>query len=248
MGADGVGELDEQPRHQVTVATFLLDRTEVTNADFRACVEAKACAPYRDGVAASMKLGSDARFRGARQPVVGVSWFDAKASCEWRGKRLPREAEWEKAARGSEGRTYVWGEAKPDPLRLGCFAGSATGATMPVGSYPEGAGPYGHLDLAGNVWEWVEDLYDPYAYRRVGAARGEPGTCDEILEAQDELRKNKRQGYTGTNPIPSECERVLRGGAFNYHARGLRASNRVHHPGTWRLVVAGFRCAKDLPL
>ena len=247
MGANGVGELDEQPQHQVTLAGFLLDKLEVTNADYRACVEAKACAPYRDGVAASMKLGTDDRFRGPTQPVVGVSWFDAKAYCEWRGKRLPREAEWEKAARGAEGRTYVWGEAKPDPLRLACFAGSVSGATMPVGSFPDGAGPYGHLDLAGNVWEWVEDLYDPYAYQRVGAARGEPGTCEQILLAQDELRRNKRQGYTGTNPIPSECERVLRGGAFNYHARGLRASNRVHHPGTWRLLVAGFRCAKDLP-
>ena len=73
-----------------------------------------------------------------------------------------------------------------------------------------------------------------------------PGTCEEILVAQDELRRQKKQGYTGSNPIPKECERVLRGGAFNYRPKGLRASNRVHHPGGWRILVAGFRCAKDL--
>jgi formylglycine-generating enzyme required for sulfatase activity len=245
MGADGVGERDEQPRHLVTVPGFLLDTTEVSTADYEECVRASACKPYRQGVAASMKLGADERFRGPRQPVVGVSWFDASRYCDWRGKRLPREAEWERAARGADARTYVWGEAKPDPMKHGCFAGSVSGATMPVGSYPEGAGPYGHLDLAGNVWEWMADLYDPYAYKRLGAGRGEPGSCEEIMKAQDELRSLGRQGYTGTNPIPSECERVLRGGAFNYHARGLRASNRVHHPGSWRILVAGFRCARD---
>jgi formylglycine-generating enzyme required for sulfatase activity len=99
--------------------------------------------------------------------------------------------------------------------------------------------------MAGNVWEWMEDLYDPYAYRRPGADRGIPGTCEEVMAAQDELRRGKRQGFTGTNPIPAECERVLRGGAFNYDAPGLRASNRVHHPGRFRLIMSGMRCAKD---
>lgn len=179
MGADAVGERDEQPAHKLTIAGFLLDKTEVTNKDYEDCVKASVCKPYRQDVAEGMKLGPEQRFRGPAQPVVGVSWFDAKIYCEWRGKRLPKEAEWEKAARGNDARTFVWGEAKPDPLRLACFSGSASGATMPVGSYPDGAGPYGHLDLSGNVWEWMADMYDPYAYKRPSAAFGEPGSCED---------------------------------------------------------------------
>jgi formylglycine-generating enzyme required for sulfatase activity len=93
----------------------------------------------------------------------------------------------------------------------------------------------------------MEDLYDPHAYRRRTAGRGEPAPCPEILATQDTLRRTNQQGFTGSNPIPTTCERVLRGGAYNYGAEGLRATNRVHHPGTWRLKVAGFRCAKDAP-
>ena len=120
-----------------------------------------------------------------------------------------------------------------------------SGATSDVGSHPLGRGPYGHLDLAGNVWEWLADEYDPYAYRRVTAAEGKPGSCPEILTALAELRRTHRDGFTGSNPIPTECEHVLRGGAFNYSRTGLRATNRVHHPGRFRLVMSGFRCAKD---
>jgi formylglycine-generating enzyme required for sulfatase activity len=92
----------------------------------------------------------------------------------------------------------------------------------------------------------MSDYYDPMAYRRPSAASGEPGSCEQILETQNWLRREKRQGFTGTNPIPTECERVLRGGAFNYPATGLRASNRVHHPGQWRLLMAGVRCARNV--
>jgi formylglycine-generating enzyme required for sulfatase activity len=246
MGADDEGEQDERPAHKVTLDAFLLDRLEVTNGDYNACVKAGVCRAYRGDVAKSMKYGSEREFRGDRQPVVGVSWFDAKKYCEHKGKRLPREAEWERAARGDESRRYVWGNEKPDATR-GCYSASCGGKTADVGSFPSGAGPYGHLDLAGNVWEWVEDEYDPYAYKRDTASKGTPGSCEQIIAAQDELRRLKQQGYTGTNPIPHECERVLRGGAFNYRGDGLRASNRVHHPGGWRILVAGFRCAKDHP-
>jgi formylglycine-generating enzyme required for sulfatase activity len=242
MGADDEGERDEQPAHEVELAGFLLDKTEVTNAAYRDCVASKVCRPYRDDVAKAMKYGAESKFRGPSQPVVGVSWDDARTYCAWRGKRLPTEAEFERASRGSDGRKYVWGNEPPDPKRHGVFAGSVTEA---VGSRPDGAGPHGHLDLAGNVWEWVADYYDPYAYRRPTAHRGIPGSCEQILKTQDELRESGQQGFTGTNPIPKECERVLRGGAFNYPVKGLRASNRVHHPGTWRLLVAGFRCAMN---
>ena len=248
MGADVGGEEDEHPQHLVTISDFWLDTTEVTVGDYLQCVHAGACTMYRQDVAKSFGAGNDARFRQPLQPVTGISWQQAAEYCLYRGKRLPREAEWERAARGDDDRKYPWGNSAPDPMRHGCFAraiGTVQGTTCPVGSYPEGAGPFGHLDLAGNVWEWLADYYDPIAYRRPGAERGEPGTCEQILETQAWLTREKRQGFTGTNPIPTECERVLRGGAFNYPASGLRVTNRVHHPGHWRLLMAGVRCAKD---
>jgi formylglycine-generating enzyme required for sulfatase activity len=247
MGADGIGEGDEQPAHAVTLKGFWLDRTEVTNSRYLECMRAGKCAPFRDDVARRFGAGPEAGFRGPEQPVVGISAIDAGNYCAFRGLRLPREAEWERAARGDDQRSFAWGNAKPTP-ELACYGrkpGAKGATTDAVGSHPKGAGPYGHLDLTGNVWEWTADLYDPFAYRRATAAEGVPGSCAEILEAQDHLRKTKQQGFTGHNPIPTICDRVLRGGAFNYDAAGLRASNRVHHPETWKLLVAGFRCAKD---
>jgi formylglycine-generating enzyme required for sulfatase activity len=247
MGADGVGESDEQPAHAVTIASFWLDRTEVTNSAYLGCVQAGKCQPFRDNVAQSFGAGPETGFRADEQPVVGVSFHDAAAYCAYRGKRLPREAEWERAARGDDNRIFAWGNEKPGAPRA-CYGrkvGAKGATTDPVGSHPQGAGPYGHLDLTGNVWEWTADLYDPIAYRRPTATQGVPGSCEEILETQAWLRRTKQQGFTGKNPIPTVCERVLRGGAFNYDAAGLRASNRVHHPETWRMLVAGFRCAKD---
>jgi formylglycine-generating enzyme required for sulfatase activity len=247
MGADGVGESDEQPAHPVHVKGFWLDRTEVTNAAYLECVHAGKCAQFRDDVARRFGAGPDEAFRGSDQPVVGISALDAGNYCAFRGKRVPREAEWERAARGDDNRTFAWGNQKPT-AELACYGrkvGAKGATTDPVGSHPQGAGPYGHLDLTGNVWEWTADLYDPYAYRRPGAPEGTPGSCAEILETQNHLRKTKQQGFTGRNPIPTVCERVLRGGAFNYDAAGLRASNRVHHPENWKILVAGFRCAKD---
>lgn len=243
MGQDDGGELDERPRHPVLVQPFLLDLTEVTHEAYYRCVEANVCRPHSAASAAANKLGDDRKFRTPTRPISGVSHDDAQTYCRWLGKRLPSEAEWERAARGSDGRTYPWGNEEPTH-ELAVFGGSIT---QPVGSTPNGAGPYGHLDLAGNVWEWVEDHYDPYAYRRESAERGVPGSCDDILKTQAELRKSGQEGFTGSNPIPEECEFVLRGGAFNYGARGLRSSNRVHHPGRFRLVMSGFRCAKDWP-
>jgi formylglycine-generating enzyme required for sulfatase activity len=243
MGANDEGEQDERPAHRVTLASFLLDQTEVTNAAYAECVKAGKCRAPDSLAASKLTNGQPHVFKKPDHPVVGVAWSDAKAYCEFNGKRLPREAEWERAARGSDGRRYVWGNDEPDPKRHGVFGGQAT--TRPVRGYPDGRGPYGHFDLAGNVWEWLDDEYDPYAYRRPSAERGVPGTCAEILVTQNELRKTGQQGFTGSNPIPFECEHVLRGGAYNYRASGMRASNRVHHPGSFRIAVAGFRCAKD---
>ena len=241
MGAVSGGEADEQPRHEVTLPAFYLDETEVTNQAYAEAVAAGVCDPPLPGSATANGYGPDRHFRGPRQPVSSISWDNAHAYCAWRGKRLPSEAEWEKAARGSDERRYPWGDEPPNET----LARYESQVTSDVGTHPAGAGPYGHLDLAGNVWEWVEDVYDPYAYRRPSAAEGHGGSCEQSLAAFDELRRRGQQGFTGSNPIPTECERVLRGGAFNYHPTGLRVTNRVHHPGRYRLVMSGFRCAKD---
>jgi formylglycine-generating enzyme required for sulfatase activity len=236
MGAQHGGEEDERPTHKVTLAGFFLDRTPVTNEAYAACVKATACAA----------LGwRDPKYTPPLHPANTATWDEAKAFCKWRSARLPTEAEYERAMRGDDDRMYAWGNDPPTSERAAFGRPLKTGSTDDVATHPAGRGPYGHDDLAGNVWEWVEDEYDPYAYRRATAARGVPGTCAEILQTQDELRRNGLQGFTGSNPIPHLCEHVLRGGAFNYEAAGLRASNRVHHPANFRLVMAGFRCAKD---
>jgi formylglycine-generating enzyme required for sulfatase activity len=243
MGADTGGQEDEHPAHAVTVRGFFLDRTEVTNRAYQACVAAGSCRAPSPSTGHRSRYGPDEAFRGPEQPVSSISWEDARAFCGFVGKRLPREAEFERAARGDDQRTYPWGNEPPSADR----ATFGATRTTDVGAHPAGAGPYGHLDLAGNVWEWIEDLYDPEAYRRPGADRGIPGTCEDILATLDALRKSGRRGFTGSNPIPTECEHVLRGGAFNYGAAGLRCSNRVHHPGRFRLIMSGVRCAKDTP-
>jgi formylglycine-generating enzyme required for sulfatase activity len=252
MGADRGGEEDEHPAHPVTLASFYLDRTEVTNAAYAACVATHACASNDTHIASRSHAGTDAEFSRPKQPVVGVTWFDAHAYCASVGKRLPREAEFERAVRDDDGRRYAWGNAPPTPERTAfgrvLSVNPGHGTTDDVGSHPSGKGPYGHDDLAGNVWEWMEDEYDPIAYTRATASTGIPGTCAQIRATEDKLRAEGKQGFTGSNPIPLGCDRVLRGGAWNYDGPGLRASNRVHHPGTFHLVMSGFRCAKDAPL
>lgn len=239
MGDDAGREGDERPAHAVTLRPFLLDRTEVTQDAYDACVSAGACKAADAAILSTF----GGLFRGPRKPVVGVTWFDAKAYCTWRGKRLPREAEYERAVRGGDGRRYPWGNDAPTHERT-VFS---TNAPEDVGSHPTGRGPFGHDDLAGNVWEWIDDDYDPYAYTRPTAAEGRPGSCAQILAAQNELRRQGKQGFTGTNPIPTECEKSIRGGAYNYPAEGLRSTNRIHHPARFKLRMTGIRCAKDVP-
>jgi len=243
MGNDGKGEADERPAHRVKVSPFLLDRTEVTNQAYFKCVTAKVCRSQFPGSSESNHYGKDERFRTPNRPISSISQSDAAGYCKWIGRRLPTEAEWERAARGADGRIYPWGN-EPASHEHAVYG---VGITEDVGTHPKGAGPYGHLDLAGNVWEWLADNYDPYAYRRETASKGQVGTCEQIMETLRELKHNHQDGFTGSNPIPDECEHVLRGGAFNYDPYGLRASNRVHHPGRFRLVMSGFRCALDWP-
>ena len=162
MGSVKAGDADEQPQHSVYLDAFWIDKYEVTNAQYKRCVDAGRCS-----MPLSTKSETRELYYGNPQyenyPVVAVSWNDAKTFCESVGKRLPTEAEWEKAARGTDARVYPWGN-QFDKTRANVGEGSQ-GDTTAVGSYPTGASPYGIMDLAGNVWEWVQDWYDPNYYR-----------------------------------------------------------------------------------
>jgi formylglycine-generating enzyme required for sulfatase activity len=210
----GGDEADEQPAHRVQLAAFLIDRDEVTGDDYQRCASAGACAALPSGDAGVPP----------RVPVTGVSWLDATAYCRWARKRLPTEAEWEHAARGSDGRVYPWG-ARPDcaMANFGNFEGEGRcprnpGRPVAVGSFP-GNSPYGARDLAGNVWEWVADRYDAHYYRHSPTA-------------------NPR------GPARGEA-RVVRGGACCSMFGLPRSANRLAFPPDYRDADLGFRCARD---
>jgi eukaryotic-like serine/threonine-protein kinase len=153
---------DEEPDHKVTLKAFWMDKTEVTNAQYAECVQAGVC-----DIPNELKSTSrDAYFASAdfaNYPVIYVTWNDAGNYCKWAGRRLPTEAEWEYAARGTDYRSYPWGDTEPtDELANFNYKVRDTAA---VGSYPKGASPFGILDMAGNVWEWVSDFYSQTYYR-----------------------------------------------------------------------------------
>jgi len=163
------GADDERPVKVLTLPAFRMDRTEVTRAMYGRCVAARRCKPL------AVDLESEPHL-----PVSNVNWSEARAFCTFAGGRLPTEDEWEKAARGSDGREFPWGK-DVDCARAnwgnfeneGPCAGKNPGKPVDVGSYPQGASPFGVLDMAGNVWEWVADKYDRDPTRRV--VRG--GSC-----------------------------------------------------------------------
>jgi formylglycine-generating enzyme required for sulfatase activity len=141
------------PQHSVTLDGFWIDQTEVTNVQYRRCVEAGACqAPTCEWGWSTYEHAEH-----ANHPVLCVDWYGAAAYCEWTGARLPTEAEWEYAARGPDSFIYPWGNSPPDSTLLN-YAGNV-GDTTEVGSYPGGASWCQALDMAGNVWEWVADWY-----------------------------------------------------------------------------------------
>ena len=214
---DTAGELDERPAHTVLLDGFAIDRDEVRLGDYRVCVAAKRCAAPRG------------QGGGDDEPVRWVSWRDAGAYCAFRGKRLPTEAEWERAARGPDGRVYPWGR-DPDCRRgnFGNYQGEGRcpenpGAPVAVGRYPGGSSAEGARDLAGNVWEWVADWYDPRYYS------GSP-----------------RRGPKGPSRPPAPPRRVLRGGACCSMFGLPRAANRLAFPPDYTDDDIGFRCARSL--
>jgi len=157
MGTDR-GNPDEQPAHEVDVPAFQMDKFEVTNADFAAFVEATGYQTEAEKRGASRMWRDEYGDGKDDHPVVRASWNDAVAYCTWLGKRLPTEAEWEKAARGPEGFRYPWGNDY-DATKVNGKESGLRGTTV-VGSYPPNG--YGLLDMAGNVWEWTSDWYQAY--------------------------------------------------------------------------------------
>ncbi len=211
--------------HPVTLATFAIDRTEVTVAEYARCVSAGACAPA--------ELGGDARFARPDFPVTHVRWSDAQDYCRWTGGRLPTEAEWEYVARGPEGREFPWGNAyNPHLANHGSWADDRTDGTdgylglAPVGSFPDGATPLGVLDMAGNAAEWVADVLE---LDKFGDPVGYP----------DDAVVNPPAKTAGGGP------HVVRGGSYLEGAAWVRAASRLPLQLA-RASTVGFRCAADV--
>lgn len=220
---------DEGPAHTVFLDSFFVDKYEVSNKQYGEFVREKGhpAPAYWD----------DPRLNKPEQPVVGVNWHDAKAYCEYRGKRLPTEAEWEKAARGPNGNLYPWGNSF-DPRRANF--GKNLEATVPVNAYPEGASYYGVYNMAGNVFEWVADWYDPHYYAKGGAGINPSGPDEAVW-----------LGGTGTyvDRLTVGEKRVIRGGSWIAPDGTLRGTHRFwNHPMNNSYGVGlGFRCAKTAP-
>jgi eukaryotic-like serine/threonine-protein kinase len=220
MGAapdDQRAAIYEQPQHTVYLDAFWIDETEITNAQYARCVDAGACEQ-------PLNLGSEIRsnYFGNPEfdtyPAIAIHWDSAKTYCEWAGRQLPNEAQWEKAARGDSGNTYPWGNAEISGALVNF--GSGIGDTTAVGTYPKGASPYGALDMAGNAAEWTADWFD-LEYYRVSP---------------------------DSNPIgPLEgSAKVLRGGSWIDAVTNLRAAKRFWDDPRSVRVRYGFRCAMPI--
>ncbi|NJN79969.1 MAG: formylglycine-generating enzyme family protein [Anaerolineales bacterium] len=232
-GIDVHRENDELPAHEVYVSAFWMDQVEVTNGMYNLCVQAESCR-----LPAQIRSDNREEYFGNPEfqdyPVVNVTWFDANTYCEWAERRLPTEAEWERAARGDDKRNFPWGDEPPNEYNSN--SQNFVGDTSRVGSYIEGVSLFGVLDLAGNVWEWVADRYRP-----------------------DYYQKSPLENPTG--PLEDEVfnnMRVIRGGSFQDDGSVLRLANRNFLDGPnpkaqpteeefygKSSLKIGFRCVAD---
>jgi formylglycine-generating enzyme required for sulfatase activity len=225
----------ELPQHKVTISTFYLDRYEVTNAQFKSFIGKNPAwraermpLKYQNGNYLKDWSGNDYPQGKANHPVVNVSWYAAVAYCQWAGKRLPTEAEWEYAARGGlTGKAFPWGDEAVDKSRANYF-GSGIGGTVAVGSYA--ANGYGLFDMAGNVWEYMADEWGPYS----SAAQVNPVGGGNLF-----LDKSYQEVTT---------RRVIRGGSWGGAPVNLRVTYRDSHPADGARDFVGFRCAKTAAL
>jgi formylglycine-generating enzyme required for sulfatase activity len=221
MGSNG-GRDHEKPEHRVYLDAYYMDVYEVTIGQYEQFLEETSFDP-------PPMWTTMAQPSYENRPVVNIDWKDANNYCKWAGKRLPTEAEWEKAARGTDGRIYPWGNDPPNPQRAnyGKAKWNNHDALVPVGQLQDGRSPYGIYDLAGNVWEWVSDWYDPNYYATSPS-------------------KNPQGPESGKY-------KVLRGGSWDLAAEDLRSSRRdLNVPSTpeydspaYRNFNSGFRCAKN---
>jgi sulfatase modifying factor 1 len=219
------GPADERPAAKIYLKAFYMDRYEVTFSEYQKCVKATKC------------RSADPNYKGfseANQPMTGVSWFGADEYCHAHGKRLPTEAEWEKAARTDDGRLFPWGNTAATCelaiIKDAEINGCGKGTVWPVGSRPPN--PYGLYDMAGNSWEWVADWYS-VSYQACGkACRGTnpAGPCG------------------GKLPCPGNDMKVVRGGSWFWPASyATTTKRRPHYPENKPFHHFGFRCAKDAP-
>ncbi len=237
--ADLMASSDEKPQHSLELPDYWIGKTEVTNAQFRQFVKGDGYTNKDYWTQAGwdwrtqnsiVKPGywDDSQWNGDMQPVVGVSWFEAVAYCHWLSAqtghefRLPSEAEWEKAARGSDGRIWPWGNTWEANRANSKEAG--VGKTTPVGQYPDGASPYGALDMAGNVWEWVATKYGKsYPYQ---------------------LEDEWQSAY-----LEADVTRVFRGGSYYHEQTYVRGASRViNYYARSRVYHRGLRVASRSPL